>query len=68
MHGLVGYITILGVALWLYVVLMEPHFVKDNTGATSRFLRDNPGATALREYGLLAAGIALAIIAGVIFG
>jgi pilus assembly protein Flp/PilA len=48
----------------IYIVLMEEHFVKDNTGATSRFLRDNSGVTAI-EYGLLAAGIAIAIIAAV---
>ena len=71
MHGLVEYITILGVeipiwillvslnlcfifALWmLYIVLMEQHFVKDNTGATSI------------EYALIAGFLSILIIAGV---
>ena len=71
MHRLVEYITILGVeipiwillvslnlcfifALWmLYIVLMEQHFVKDNTGATSI------------EYALIAGFLSILIIAGV---
>ena len=71
MHGLVEYITILGVeipiwillvslnlcfifALWmLYIVLMEQHFVKDNTGVTSI------------EYALIAGFLSILIIAGV---
>ena len=71
MHGLVEYITILGVeipiwillmslnlcfifALWmLYIVLMEQHFVKDSTGATSI------------EYALIAVFLSILIIAGV---
>ena len=41
-------------ALWmLYIVLMEQHFVKDNTGATSI------------EYALIAGFLSILIIAGV---
>jgi pilus assembly protein Flp/PilA len=47
---------------WLYfVALVSPESAK-MTNLVARFLRDQSGATAI-EYGLIAAGISLAIIA-----